>query len=415
MNPLFGDRAIQTIQDENSSLSNDLTIISKAAEEVNKKYDEQAEALQKVSDINQDILQQQKQQIDLADAITSGDISAAARAVQEIRATNAARFADAQSKALQQARENELGSLVGPKSGLNQEQINKKMYENSKKIYEMETNPERLNIIKQIRDKQDDIYNIEEDSIEPLQFKIDALVLSNTLLQGAIDKEIANIKVLGDTKFAWQAINAEIAAYTAARNAADGSKDIGSFLAAASEAKSSSTSTKGIMEDFSTKIAKDVLDKFLADNAAIILKQKQEEDAKIAAAAAAAEAAAEALDRAREAELKIIRAQYMLDLGYNSSGGLVPNYFAAGGFARGTDTVPAMLTPGEFIMSRYAVDKYGVENMKSINSGSAIGDSVYNYNLNLNVKSDANPDEIARAVMVQIKSVDAQRIRGTRI
>jgi hypothetical protein len=98
-----------------------------------------------------------------------------------------------------------------------------------------------------------------------------------------------------------------------------------------------------------------------------------------------------------------------------SRGGIVPNYFAAGGYAIGTDTVPAMLTPGEFVMSKYAVDKYGVDNMKSINSGSSVGDSVYNYNLNLNVKSDANPDEIARAVMVQIKSIDAQRIRGARI
>jgi TP901 family phage tail tape measure protein len=97
-----------------------------------------------------------------------------------------------------------------------------------------------------------------------------------------------------------------------------------------------------------------------------------------------------------------------------SRGGMVPKYFAAGGYAMGTDTVPAMLTPGEFVMSKYAVEKYGIENMKSINSGSSVGDSVYNYNLNLNVKSDANPDDIARAVMVQIKSVDAQRIRGAR-
>ena len=98
-----------------------------------------------------------------------------------------------------------------------------------------------------------------------------------------------------------------------------------------------------------------------------------------------------------------------------SSGGIVPKYFASGGYTKGTDTVPAMLTPGEFVMSKYAVQTHGIDNMKSINSGSSIGDSVYNYNLNLNVKSDANPDEIARAVMVQIKSVDAQRLRGTRI
>ena len=436
MNPLFGDRAIQTIQDENSVLSNDLTVISKAAEEINKKYDDQAEALQKVSDINEDILNQQKRQIDLADAITSGDISAAARAVQEIRAANAARFADAQSKALQQARENELGALTGPKSGLTQDQISKKQYENSQKIYAMETNPARVKILKDIQDKQDKIYDIEENSIERLQFKIDELTLSNTLLQGAIDKEIANIKFLNDTKFAWQAINAEIALYNAARNLKENPKDIGAYLAAAGKADSSSSTTQQTIDDFSKKIAKDVLAKFLEDNAALVLKQ--EEDAKIAAAAAAA-AAAEAADKAKKAELKKISDQYYADLDsgqtygesakyvpsgfahslnnpiYKQYGGMVPKYFAAGGYSRGTDTVPAMLTPGEFVMSKYAVDTFGVGNMKALNSGSAIGDSVYNYNLNLNVKSDANPDEIARAVMVQIKSVDAQRIRGTRI
>jgi hypothetical protein len=33
----------------------------------------------------------------------------------------------------------------------------------------------------------------------------------------------------------------------------------------------------------------------------------------------------------------------------------------------------------------------------------------------VNVTSDSNPDEIARAVMAQIKSVDSQKIRGVRI
>ena len=41
--------------------------------------------------------------------------------------------------------------------------------------------------------------------------------------------------------------------------------------------------------------------------------------------------------------------------------------FATGGLAMGTDTVPAMLTPGEFIMSRGAVNKFGVDTMMAIN------------------------------------------------
>jgi hypothetical protein len=96
-------------------------------------------------------------------------------------------------------------------------------------------------------------------------------------------------------------------------------------------------------------------------------------------------------------------------------GGMISK-FASGGFAIGTDTVPAMLTPGEFIVSKYGVDKFGVDNLKAINKGdNPSSSSVYNYNLSVNVKSDANPNEIARTVMMQIKQIDSQRIKGNRI
>lgn len=42
--------------------------------------------------------------------------------------------------------------------------------------------------------------------------------------------------------------------------------------------------------------------------------------------------------------------------------------FSGGGKARGTDIVPAMLTPGEFIMSKGAVDTFGTDFMESINA-----------------------------------------------
>ena len=43
---------------------------------------------------------------------------------------------------------------------------------------------------------------------------------------------------------------------------------------------------------------------------------------------------------------------------------------------QGTDTVPAMLTPGEFVMKKSAVDKYGGGMMKQINSGNFAGGGV---------------------------------------
>jgi len=115
--------------------------------------------------------------------------------------------------------------------------------------------------------------------------------------------------------------------------------------------------------------------------------------------------------------------------------GMVPRYYAGGGLARGTDTVPAMLTPGEFVIKKSAVDRIGTSALTKINNGYADGglvgasagggsvngiskaeptNSVYNntYEINVNVRSESNPEEIARTVLSRIKQVDNQRVRG---
>lgn len=62
--------------------------------------------------------------------------------------------------------------------------------------------------------------------------------------------------------------------------------------------------------------------------------------------------------------------------GYIGAGGVM--YAARGGRvrhpgrARGTDTVPAWLTPGEFVMSREAVNRIGVGTLSRMNSGSTL-------------------------------------------
>jgi DNA-binding HxlR family transcriptional regulator len=109
-----------------------------------------------------------------------------------------------------------------------------------------------------------------------------------------------------------------------------------------------------------------------------------------------------------------------VDFGDNelAMGGLVkPKYFNSGGmvkkYAMGGDVVPSMLTPGEFVMSKYAVKNYGVDTMKAMNSGTLNEGSVYNYSVNVSVQSNSNPDQIARAVMTQIRQIDSQRIRSS--
>ena len=46
---------------------------------------------------------------------------------------------------------------------------------------------------------------------------------------------------------------------------------------------------------------------------------------------------------------------------FKQSGGAVPQYLVGGGRPRGTDTIPAMLTPGEIVSTRKAADVYGAD------------------------------------------------------
>jgi hypothetical protein len=78
----------------------------------------------------------------------------------------------------------------------------------------------------------------------------------------------------------------------------------------------------------------------------------------------------------------------------------------------GADRIPAMLTPGEFIMSRDAVSRIGLDNLNAMNRGEQAAGSVYNYSVSVNVATNANSNEIARTVIAQIKQIDSQRIRG---
>jgi hypothetical protein len=68
----------------------------------------------------------------------------------------------------------------------------------------------------------------------------------------------------------------------------------------------------------------------------------------------------------------------MRQLGVNQAAGMarggIVQYRAGGGSIfqpRGTDTVPAMLTPGEFVVRKSAVDKVGIGALQAINSGAA--------------------------------------------
>jgi hypothetical protein len=93
-------------------------------------------------------------------------------------------------------------------------------------------------------------------------------------------------------------------------------------------------------------------------------------------------------------------------------GGVVPQGFELGGGIFGTDTVPAMLTPGEFVIKKSAVDAIGVDKLGAMNNGTSMGESVYNYSITVNATGNMDANDLARKVMEQIKQVDSQRMRS---
>lgn len=93
-------------------------------------------------------------------------------------------------------------------------------------------------------------------------------------------------------------------------------------------------------------------------------------------------------------------------------------HVASSKYALGTDTIPAMLTPGEFVMRKSAVDSIGAQELSKMNARGkdAIsgGESVYNYSITVNANSsDAN--DIADSVLREIKRIDSRRIRSSAI
>jgi hypothetical protein len=123
-------------------------------------------------------------------------------------------------------------------------------------------------------------------------------------------------------------------------------------------------------------------------------------------------------------------------------GGKVKGYSYGGsvmGFGS-RDSVPTMLTPGEFVIRKAMVDKYGSPLMSSINQGSFsmprynagrempeistvnstsvsnISAPVYNtYDMKFSISgTNQSADEIANKVMFKMKQLQGQQIRGNR-
>jgi len=388
---------------ELDDLSYALDQISKQEEKINDEYDKREEAIENIYKANKAIIDQDKEKLNIADALASGDLAAAAKAMREQSTANLERNKEAQLDNLQRSRELELAQIRD---------------EQGRSRLELETS---------IRDIQDEIAQIQEDKLEPYQRELDLL---DRIRQDAL-KDVQDTGFLGLTQARWaeianeverakfgvddymESLRTRLKAIPGVEVGEDGSISVDENQIVAPEVSPKPTTT----DDTQLTATNPNQEKIDDLNRLILITRKRVREG-------------DYTDNDQKQRLMRINMQRIRDvrslggiaaamgglIPYMRMGGLLP-YKAEGGSifkSLGTDTVPAMLTPGEFVVRRHAVSNFGVDKLRAINSGTYNGESVYNYSVNVNVKSDANPDEIARSVMGQIKRIDSQRIRGNK-
>lgn len=370
-----------------------ITEIQNQEEVINEAYEKRFEALDKIADINDRITAQQKNQLSLADALSKGDIAAAAQAAQAMREQETQDSIDSQREMLEQRQEAEIAALRST-SG-----FTKKELEDQAKILE------------------DRIFQIEEQRLEPAQESIRLAELRK-------DREIESLSVLGKTNDEWDRM----------QNAID-------------VARTRNYEFMNEMQD-QFNMYPEILSKYLEGEPLPAPPQLPPPPAPTRTSggndykwegrmSGPAGRAERAKARAQVSWRKSVRAGqnpgpypyssggYIARMAMGgavkggmfrrmSVGGMVPSYMAMGGKTLGSDLIPAMLTPGEFVIRRPAVSDIGKEKLESMNRGTYKDGSVYNYSLAVNVKSESNPEQIANTVMREIKRIDSQRIRNNR-
>lgn len=383
--------------------------VAEQEREINEEYDKRQSAIEDIYNANSKVIDQDRDKLDVASALASGDLAAAAKAIQTAQKNTIEAKKQEQLDNLQRSRELSLAQVRDTQGR------------------------SRIEIEKEIRDLEKEIAVIQETKLEPYQKEIDRL---DRIRQDAM-RDVSDTGFLGLTQARWTEIANEIerarfnvdgysqtlqdrlSAIQGVTVGTDGSisVDAGQLQTPDVNPPASGTVKTPEMSETEKQIAE--LNRRITTTRWRLYHTELD---------AATKKAYMDLNVKRINEVKRLggtpnmtgqtepgSTTKIVDLAKGfSKGGIVPRYFANGGFAIGTDTVPAMLTPGEFVVRRDSVANFGVDRLKAINSGTYNGDSVYNYSVNVNVRSDSNPDQIAKSVMAEIRRVDSQRIKGNR-
>jgi hypothetical protein len=389
---------IQAVIDSNSLALDKIALQEDA---INEKYNKQIEALDKVASINQDIANIQRQRLSIADALTRGDISAAAQLMQDARAEQAQSAITVQKDSLTATRDAAIAAL------------GRTAIEKQNKELQLQINIIEATQLKTLEAQKQTI----EDTVTSINANITALnnqvavAKEGALYSGKTKQDIDDLAdLIAKATAAGIPFSAELLKQAGSAQALAAA--LAAALAIQKQLGSGATSITDIMAG--AKAGTITAQTITPDQKATVLQSIKDLNTKI---------------KDKITQLNKITQGKMY-------GGKV-KYLASGGLAKGSDTVPAMLTPGEFVVNKAAAQAYGpllnsineskyprmlgaggVTQIPINNISTSMNDNstaVYNYSLGFSINgSNSNANDIARAVMTEIKNIDSQRIRGQR-
>jgi hypothetical protein len=390
---------IQAVIDSNNLALDKIALKEDA---INEKYNKQVEALDKIASINQDIANIQKQRLSIADALTRGDISTAAQLMQDARTEQAQSAVTGQKETLTATRDAAISAL------------GRNAIEKQNKELQLQINIIEATQLKTLQAQKQTI----ENTIESINLNI-------TALNKQVEVTKQGYVYAKGTKDEMDSLDSLIQLATAAgipfndlllKQAGNAQALAAALSSALASQKQLGSGAKTMAEIKAGYDAGTITPQTITpEQKSVVLQSIKDLNAKI---------------KGKVAELNKITQKKMY-------GGMVTKYMAFGGKAMGSDTVPAMLTPGEFVMNKGASKAYGpllerineskypgmlggggmtqipVNNIStSMNDNST---AVYNYNLGFSINgANGSAKDIANAVMREIKNVDSQRIRGQR-
>jgi hypothetical protein len=462
------DKPLQALSEENNLLSNYQSQIQYQQKAINEAYDKQQQAMEEMNRLNQQSIEQGKQKISIADALSQGDISAAAQAVQDLRAQEAAANAANMQSMFGAARQSALNNVTA--GGMNSAQIEERQYQIQQQSFKLEQDKAayiKLNILP----IQEAIKKLEESKI-PMQNEINRI----TKINEGIQRDIENIQRT-------QLYNAEQALETA--------ED------AVTEAENKLAADEKIVDEIIDQLLYAGLTKeeliAIEEKAQLALATLNDMTASIEAGQAAAQAIQNIINGLTDKTITVF-VNYVTTgdptggAGGNNSGsagsgggggggggggfaaltfgGRVKRYAVGGSVVPGQgllDSVNALLTPGEFVVNKASAQAYepllkainsqtypmmnvgratknnrltknapmqfdmpsfgGVDGasgkpvMSTINvsknqSSSDNSSSVYNYDVKINIDgNNMDAESVANTVLVKIKQLQDQQIR----